>query len=63
MPHEPGMNIQYDQNTKRVVVVFRGVRAELPQRYETAGEAIRAGEEYCRQRGWMGSSSGGGASR
>jgi hypothetical protein len=54
MPHEPGMNIQYDQNTKRVTVRFRGKRIELPDHYESPVAAIRAGEEYCRQHGWKG---------
>jgi hypothetical protein len=52
--YESGMNIQYDQNTKRVTVVFRGKRIELPDRYELPGAAIRAGEEYCRKHGWKG---------
>jgi hypothetical protein len=52
MPYEPGMNIKYNQNTKRVTVIFRGKRIELPDHYESSGAAIRAGEEYCRQHGW-----------
>ena len=54
MLYESGMNIQYDQNIKRVTVIFRGKRIELPDHYESPGSAIRAGEEYCRQHGWKG---------
>jgi hypothetical protein len=54
MPYEPGMSIQYDFISKKVTVHFRGQRVELPGEYASRAEGIRAGEEYCRRRGWLG---------
>lgn len=50
--YEPGMKIEYDPVTHRVVIAFRGRISVLPGSVETKDEAISAGERFCRQNGW-----------
>ena len=49
--YEPGMKVLYDRRSKALTVAFRGRLVELGT-FPTEAEAIAAGEEYCRQRGW-----------
>ena len=51
--YEPGMKINYDARSKRVVVAFRGQIKVLPEMLDTEAEAIAAGERHCRQQGWV----------
>jgi hypothetical protein len=51
MPYEAGMQIVFDLVDKTVVVAFRDeVRMLGP--FKDQKTAIRAGEQYCRDRGW-----------
>jgi len=50
--YEQGMQITYDEKTGVVQVTYRGERVALPTTYREKDEAILAGEEYCRRRGW-----------
>ena len=52
MAYEQGMSIAYDEVSKTVTVVFRGKKVVLPRRYESQEDGRRAGEQYCRDRGW-----------
>lgn len=54
MPYETKMSVQYDEVSKRVTVFFRGGKTILPGQYQTREEGMRAGEQYCRERGWQG---------
>jgi hypothetical protein len=51
---EPHMSVEFDEETGKCTVTFRGEHYVLPVRYETAGEAIQAGKEFCRGMGWEG---------
>jgi len=50
--YEPGMKINYDPVSKRVVVAFRGRIVVLPDSYESEPAGIAAGETYCHRQGW-----------
>jgi hypothetical protein len=50
--YEPGMKVNYDPNSKRVIVAFRGRIIVLPDLAETEAAGIAAGESYCRVHGW-----------
>lgn len=52
MKYEEGMHIVYDVLSKAVMVHFRGSIRDLPGPFSNQKEAIRAGEEVCRQLGW-----------
>jgi hypothetical protein len=52
-PYEPGMRITYDERSKRVIVAFRGQLLTLPREFENEREATLAGEDYCREHGWV----------
>jgi hypothetical protein len=53
LSYEAGMKITYDATSKRVVIAFRGRITVLPGTYESEGEAIGAGELFCRRQGWV----------
>lgn len=52
MKYEEGMHIVYDVLGKTVMVHFRGSIRDLPGPFSNQKEAIRAGEDVCRQLGW-----------
>jgi hypothetical protein len=52
MPYEDGMSVSYDAVTKKVTVFFRGQKTVLPGEYATQEAGRKAGEEWCRARGW-----------
>jgi hypothetical protein len=51
--YETGMKVVYDRLSKRVVVSFRGRITVLPESFEQEAEAVKAGENYCKQHGWV----------
>lgn len=51
--YEPGMRINYDADSKRVVIAFRGRITVLRGTSETEADAIAAGESHCRLLGWV----------
>lgn len=52
MPYEEGMTIIYDVVSKAVIVEFRGKFVTLQGPFADKAEGVRAGEEFCRKRGW-----------
>jgi hypothetical protein len=52
MAYEPGMQIVFDLVSKTTVISFRDEMKMLGP-YENQRIAIAAGEEYCRDRGWI----------
>jgi hypothetical protein len=52
MPYEPGMSIALEN--RKCVLYFRGQKYILPGEFDGLGEALRAGEEFCRKLGWAG---------
>ena len=52
--YEDKMHIGYETFTKLVSVYFRGERKVLPTLYNSREEGIKAGEDYCAERGWPG---------
>jgi hypothetical protein len=54
MSNERGMSVEYELITGKVTVHFRGERIELPGSYRTREEGMKAGEAFCRSRGWAG---------
>jgi hypothetical protein len=50
--YEPGMRITYDSASREVIVAFRGHLLRLPGPFSSEDDAIKAGEAYCRSRGW-----------
>lgn len=52
MPYEAGMQIIFDLMSGMVVVSFRGTVKMLGP-FQTQRQAIVAGEQYCRERGWF----------
>jgi len=38
---------------RRCIVVFRGQKYVLPSEFENFSDALRAGEEFCRNLGWV----------
>ena len=52
MEYEHGMQIIYDVLKKGVFVVFRGKSEYLVGPFVNQREAIKAGEQYCLDRGW-----------
>jgi hypothetical protein len=53
MAYELGMQIIFDVVGKAIFIQFRGQSAYLEGPYLNRKEAVLAGEEYCRKRGWM----------
>lgn len=41
------------RRTREVVVIFRGAVTTLPEKFDTRFEGIAAGEELCRNAGWI----------
>jgi hypothetical protein len=56
-PYEAGMRIVFSEADKSVSVTFRGKMIVLKGPYESAGQAIKAGEAYCDSLGWAGTPS------
>jgi hypothetical protein len=54
MPYEDMMSISYDAASKTVTVFFRGDKTVLPGTYPTREAGTRAGEAFCRIKGWRG---------
>ena len=54
MAYEDKMNVIFDQITGIVTVYFRGQKVELPNKYSSQAEGIKAGEQWCRGQGWQG---------
>jgi hypothetical protein len=52
MPYEIGMSIQYEHDTGKVIIHFRGKRIILRGPYPTREAGTKAGEEFCRRQGW-----------
>lgn len=50
--YEKRMHVDYEAFSKKVSVYFRGERKVLPTLYGTREEGIKAGEDYCLERGW-----------
>jgi hypothetical protein len=50
--YEPGMKIQYDPTSQRVIVAFRGKITVLPDTYDSEEKGIKAGEAHCHRHGW-----------
>ncbi|WP_455274457.1 hypothetical protein [Rhizobium herbae] len=53
MPYEPGMQIIFDVVAKRAMIVFRGNVFDLPGPFSSHSQAIMAGEQRCRELGWV----------
>jgi hypothetical protein len=51
-PYEAGMRIVHNEKDKSVSITFRGKVIVLNGPYETAAQAIKAGEAYCGSLGW-----------
>jgi hypothetical protein len=49
--YEVGMSITFDERSRCVTIAFRGKTKTFTTQLPREG-AIRAGEEYCRARGW-----------
>jgi hypothetical protein len=50
--YEKKMDVGYEAFSKKVSVYFRGERKVLPALYNSLEEGIKAGEDYCREKGW-----------
>lgn len=50
--YEAGMRITFDDKKGSVAVAFRGKLQTLPGPYASREAGVRAGEDYCRNRGW-----------
>lgn len=48
------IELDYDEDTGELSIVREGQAVRIPGRYKTRDMAQRAGEEYCRMRGWCG---------
>ena len=53
MAYEPDMTVIFDPNSKAVIVSFRGKLTYLPGPYPDRKAAVAAGEQRCRQLGWL----------
>jgi hypothetical protein len=51
MPYEARMTISLLH--RQCIVFFRGQKHTLPNEYDNFADAQRAGEEFCRQLGWV----------
>lgn len=51
MPYEDGMQLVFDLVDRTLVVSFRDTVKMLGP-FENQKAAVRAGEKYCRERGW-----------
>lgn len=58
MPYEEGMQLIFDMVERTITVSFRGT-LELLGPFESQRQAVSAGEQYCRDRGWLDSASDG----
>lgn len=54
MAYEAGMSVQHDAINRMVVVFFRGKKHEIRAPGDDRAQAIKAGEDLCRQLGWAG---------
>jgi len=52
MPYEQGMQIVFDLVSRTTVVCFRDT-IEMFGPFKDRWEAIHAGEQYCRNHGWI----------
>jgi hypothetical protein len=50
--YEPGMEIAFDPETRKVTVAFRGRVRTFPTMLDNEADVRRAAEAYCRERGW-----------
>lgn len=50
--YETGMKITFEPRSRTVMVKFRGRLTVLPGQFGSEGEAVSAGETFCRQCGW-----------
>lgn len=46
------MKVNYDPESKRVIVAFRGRITVLPDPVDGEAAALKVGEAYCREHGW-----------
>jgi hypothetical protein len=46
------VSIAYEGTTGTVTVTFDGRAHVLPERYRTHAEGMRAGNDFCRRKGW-----------
>jgi hypothetical protein len=44
--------IAHDGTTQTVTVTFGGKKHVVPGRYRTLAAGMKAGEDFCRRRGW-----------
>ncbi|MFS2153254.1 MULTISPECIES: hypothetical protein [unclassified Rhizobium] len=51
MPYEDGMQIVFDLVDRTIVVAFRD-EVKMLGPFRDQKTAVRAGEQYCRDRGW-----------
>lgn len=54
--YEPGMQIQYDELSKVVLINFRGLCLETVDLLRDRQAMIVVAEDYCRSKGWAGRS-------
>jgi hypothetical protein len=55
MPNEDEtsiVSIDYEGTIGTVTVTFDGRKHVLPERYRTHAEGMRAGNDFCRRKGW-----------
>jgi hypothetical protein len=50
--YEPGMEIAFDPEARKVTVAFRGRVTTFPTMLENEADARMAAEAYCRELGW-----------
>ena len=50
--YETGMKVNYDPDTGRVIVAFRGRIVVLPEQFDSECAGVAEGENYCRRNGW-----------
>jgi hypothetical protein len=50
--YEPGMKINFDPVSGRVVVSFRGRISVLPEKCGSEAEGKALGESFCQRQGW-----------
>ncbi len=58
MQYEAGMQIVFDVVGKRAIIIFRGNLIDLAGPFANQAAAVAAGEQKCRELGWLGSADG-----
>ena len=58
MKYEAGMQIIFDVVGKRAMIIFRGNLIDLAGPFANQAAAIAAGEQKCRELGWLESEDG-----